>query len=76
MSAKSKPQEVLSAAAVGGAAASMTTVRALGPPPPRGESRRIEGDGNAAAAIVERFGPQPVATPAHAGAAATAKPAA
>jgi electron transfer flavoprotein beta subunit len=53
MGAKSKPQEVLSAADVGGAAASATTVLELGPPPPRGESRRIEDDGDAAAAIVE-----------------------
>jgi electron transfer flavoprotein beta subunit len=53
MGAKAKPQEVLSAADVGGAVASVTTVLALGPPPPRGESRRIEGDGNAAAAIVD-----------------------
>ena len=53
MGAKSKPQEVLSAADVGGAAESATTVLALGSPPPRGESRRIENDGDAAAAIVE-----------------------
>jgi electron transfer flavoprotein beta subunit len=53
MGAKSKPQEVLSAADVGGAAESATTVLALSPPPPRGESRRIEDDGNAAEAIVE-----------------------
>ena len=53
MGAKSKPQEVLSAADVGGASPSLTTVLALGPPPPRGESRRIEDDGNAAEAIVE-----------------------
>jgi len=53
MGAKSKPQEVLSAADVGNAGESATTVLALGPPPPRGESRRIEDDGNAAAAIVE-----------------------
>jgi electron transfer flavoprotein beta subunit len=52
MGAKSKPQETLSADAVGGAAASATTVLALAPPPPRGESRRVE-DGDAAAAIVE-----------------------
>jgi electron transfer flavoprotein beta subunit len=53
MGAKSKPQEVLSAADVGGASPSLTTVLALGPPPPRGESRRIEDDGKAAEAIVE-----------------------
>jgi hypothetical protein len=28
-------------------------VLALGEPPPRGESRRVEDDGNAAAAILE-----------------------
>jgi electron transfer flavoprotein beta subunit len=53
MGAKSKPQEVLSAADVGGAAESGTTVLELGPPPPRGETRRIEDDGNAAAVVVE-----------------------
>jgi electron transfer flavoprotein beta subunit len=53
MGAKSKPQDVLSAAEVGGAAESATTVLALSPPPPRGESRRIEDDGNAAAAVVD-----------------------
>jgi electron transfer flavoprotein beta subunit len=53
MGAKSKPQEVLSAADVGGASGSLTTVLALGPPPPRGETRRIEDDGRAAEAIVE-----------------------
>jgi electron transfer flavoprotein beta subunit len=53
MAAKSKPQEVLSAADVGGAASSLTTVLALGAPPPRGESRRIEDDGHAAEAIVD-----------------------
>ena len=53
MGAKSKPQEVLSAADVDGAAASATTVLGLAAPPPRGESRRIEDDGRAAEAIVE-----------------------
>src|SRR5205823_3460950 len=53
MGAKSKPQETLSAADVGGAAGSATTVLELGPPPPRGESRRIEDDGRAAEAIVD-----------------------
>ena len=53
MGAKSKPQEVLSAADVGGALSSLTTVLALGSPPPRGESRRIEDDGRAAEAIVD-----------------------
>jgi electron transfer flavoprotein beta subunit len=53
MGAKSKPQEVLSAADVGGASPALTTVLALGAPPPRGENRRIEDDGKAAEAIVE-----------------------
>jgi len=53
MGAKSKPQERLSAADVGGASASLTAVLALGPPPPRGESSRIEDDGHAAEAIVD-----------------------
>jgi len=52
MGAKSKPQESLSAADVGGAGESRTAVLALAPPPPRGESRRVE-DGNAAEAIVD-----------------------
>ena len=52
MGAKSKPQEVLSAADVGGASSSLTTVLALTPPPARGENRRIEDDPNAAEAIV------------------------
>jgi electron transfer flavoprotein beta subunit len=53
MGAKAKPQETLSAADVGGAGESRTTVLALAPPPARGESRRLEDDGNAAEAIVE-----------------------
>ena len=53
MGAKSKPQEVLSAANVGGASAPRTTVLALSAPRARGEGRRIEDDGGAAAAIVE-----------------------
>ncbi|MBV8397052.1 MAG: electron transfer flavoprotein subunit beta/FixA family protein [Actinobacteria bacterium] len=53
MGAKSKPQEVLAAGDVGGAGDPVTTVLALTPPPARGESRRIEDDGNAAEAIVE-----------------------
>ena len=52
MGAKAKPQEVLSAAEVGGAASSATTVLGLRSPPPRGENRRIEDDGNAAESIV------------------------
>jgi electron transfer flavoprotein beta subunit len=53
MSAKSKPQDRLSAAEVDGAGEPRTTVLAVNPPPPRGETRRVEGDGNAAEAIVE-----------------------
>jgi electron transfer flavoprotein beta subunit len=53
MGAKSKPQDRLSAADVGGAADARTTVLAVNPPPPRGESRRIEDDGDAAAAIAD-----------------------
>jgi len=47
MGAKSKPQEVLPAAEVGGSVEAATLVLALGPPPPRGESRRVD-DGSAA----------------------------
>lgn len=53
MSAKSKPQEVLASADVGGVSASLTTVLGVGPPPARGESRKVEDDGAAAEAIVE-----------------------
>src|SRR5881398_3265101 len=58
MGAKKKPQEVLSLADLGvegevGDAGSGTEVLALHDPPPRGDSRRIEDDGNAAKAIVE-----------------------
>jgi electron transfer flavoprotein beta subunit len=55
MGAKSKPQEALHAADVGGAVSPGTTVLALAPPPPRGESRRIENGSaaDAADAIVE-----------------------
>ena len=52
MGAKRKPQETLSAADVGGAVEAATTVVALNPPPARGDSRRIDDDGNAAQAIV------------------------
>jgi electron transfer flavoprotein beta subunit len=54
MGAKAKPQETLSAEEVGGAAEARTVVLALSPPPPRGESRRIEDGsaGDAAEAIV------------------------
>jgi electron transfer flavoprotein beta subunit len=59
MGAKGKPQEVASAADLGlsaddvGEQGSRTEVYALGEPPPRGESRRIEDDGNVAEAIVQ-----------------------
>jgi electron transfer flavoprotein beta subunit len=53
MGAKKKPQEILAAGDVGGAAEAGTSVVSLSPPPPRGEARRIEDDGNAAEAIVE-----------------------
>jgi electron transfer flavoprotein beta subunit len=50
MGAKKKPQETVGAPDAGSAG---TTVVALNPPPPRGESRRIEDDGSAAEKIVE-----------------------
>jgi electron transfer flavoprotein beta subunit len=58
MGAKKKPQEVLSLSDLGvdgdvGESGSGTEVLALGDPPPRGESRRIEDDGNSAQAIVD-----------------------
>ena len=59
MGAKKKPQETLSGADLGldgaalGEQGSGTTVLALGDPPPRGEARKIEDDGNAAQQVVE-----------------------
>jgi electron transfer flavoprotein beta subunit len=59
MGAKKKPQDVLSVADLGvdagsvGEAGSRTVVLALGAPPPRGESRKVEDDGSAAETIVE-----------------------
>jgi electron transfer flavoprotein beta subunit len=59
MGAKSKPQETLSLADLGvdasaaGEGGSRTVVRALGEPPARGETRKIEDDGSAAEKIVE-----------------------
>jgi electron transfer flavoprotein beta subunit len=59
MGAKKKPSETLSLSDLGldagavGEAGSMTEVLALGSPPPRGESRKIDGDANAAQAIVD-----------------------
>jgi electron transfer flavoprotein beta subunit len=59
MGAKSKPQETLSLADIGiepdrvGEQGSRTEVYELSDPPPRGDSKKIEDDGNAAQAIVE-----------------------
>jgi electron transfer flavoprotein beta subunit len=59
MGAKSKPQETLSlqdvdiAADAVGESGSRTEVLALNAPPSRGESRKIEDDGNAAQGIVD-----------------------
>ena len=53
MGAKSKPQETLSLADLGVEAGAKTEVLALSDPPPRGETRKIEDDGNAAEQIVE-----------------------
>jgi electron transfer flavoprotein beta subunit len=58
MGAKKKPQETLTLADLGvdagaaGEGGSKTTVLALADPPPRGDSRKIEADGNAAEAIL------------------------
>ena len=59
MGAKSKPQETLSLSELGvepdraGEPGSHTEVYALNDPPPRGDSKKIEDDGNAAQAIIE-----------------------
>ena len=59
MGAKKKPQETVSLGDLGieadgvGEAGSATEVYALGDPPPRGETRKIEDDGTAADAILE-----------------------
>ena len=59
MGAKKKPQDVLSLADLGldaggvGEQGSPTEVLALSDPPPRGDSLRIEDDGNAAQRIVD-----------------------
>jgi electron transfer flavoprotein beta subunit len=59
MGAKKKPQETLALGDVGveadraGEQGSRTTVLALGDPPPRGDSRKIEDDGKAAEQIVD-----------------------
>ena len=56
MGAKSKPQEVLGLGELGveaGESGSKTEVYEIGSPPPRGESRKIEDDGNAAQQIAD-----------------------
>jgi electron transfer flavoprotein beta subunit len=59
MGAKSKPQETLSLGDLGLAAdlvgerGSRTEVLALGAPPPRGESRKVQDDGSGAQAILD-----------------------
>jgi electron transfer flavoprotein beta subunit len=59
MGAKKKQQDTITAADLElaaddvGDAGSRTEVYALGEPPPRGDSRRIEDDGNAAEAVVQ-----------------------
>jgi electron transfer flavoprotein beta subunit len=54
MGAKSKPQETVSLSDIGvDGLESRTEVFALNDPPPRGDSRKIDDDGNAAQAIVE-----------------------
>jgi electron transfer flavoprotein beta subunit len=59
MGAKSKPQETVSLEELGvepergGESGSRTEVYALHEPPPRGDSRKLEGDGNLAQAIVD-----------------------
>jgi len=54
MGAKSKPQDVVSLADLGVDAdgGAKTTVLGLSPPPPRGDSQKIEDDGSAAARLV------------------------
>jgi electron transfer flavoprotein beta subunit len=53
MGAKSKPQETLSLGDLGVEAGAQTEVLALTAPPPRGDTRKIEDDGNAAEQVVE-----------------------
>ena len=59
MGAKKKPQDLVTTADLGlgpeevGETGSRTKVYAVGEPPPRGESRRIEDNGDAAEAILE-----------------------
>jgi len=59
MGAKSKPQESLTVSEIGlgeadvGESGSRTEVRALGDPPPRGETLKLEDDGSAAQKVVD-----------------------
>jgi electron transfer flavoprotein beta subunit len=59
MGAKSKPQEILTSSDLGlsadelGEAGKRTEVYAVGDPPPRGDSLKIEDDGSGAEKIVE-----------------------
>jgi electron transfer flavoprotein beta subunit len=54
MGAKSKPQETVSLADLGvDGLESRTEVYALNEPPPRGDSKKIEDDGNAAQAVLD-----------------------
>jgi electron transfer flavoprotein alpha/beta subunit len=54
MGAKSKPQETVSLADLGvDGLESHTEVYALNEPPARGDSRKIEDDGNAAQAVLD-----------------------
>ena len=59
MGAKKKPQQTLSLSDLGvdadraGEAGSRTEVYAIGEPPPRGETQRIDDDGTGAEKIVE-----------------------
>ena len=61
MGAKAKPQETVSLAALGispeetGEAGSRTEVYRLNPPPPRGESRRIEDEGGSSAEKIVEY---------------------
>ena len=53
MGAKAKPQQTMSLGDLGVDAGAQTEVRALNEPPPRGDTRKIEDDGNAAAEVAE-----------------------
>ena len=54
MGAKSKPQETVSLADLGAdAIESRTEVYALNDPPARGESQKVEDDGNGAQAVLD-----------------------